>query len=107
MFFEQYTHEPSIAVARFIRIYAMETRADELPVLMTKGYRALDVMEGHLQSNLWFAAGAFTIADIALYAYTHVAGEGGFDLGGYPNISGWLARVKNRPGHMLITDTPK
>lgn len=106
MFFEQYTHEPSIAVARYIRHYAMETRADELPVLMTKGYRALDIMEGWLQDHLWFAGGTRSIADIALYGYTHVADEGGFNMGAYSNIQSWLMRMKDHSNHILITDKP-
>ena len=105
MFFEQYTHEPSIAVARYIRHYAMATRESELPVLMTKGYRALDVMEQHLTGNRWFAGGGRSVADIALYGYTHVAHEGGFDLADYPAVSDWLARFADHPKHILITDT--
>jgi glutathione S-transferase len=106
MFFEQYKHEPSVAVARFIHHYAMEQRKDELPVLWKKGYSALDVMEAHLAKNLWFVGGGPTIADIALYAYTHVAGEGGFDMSRYPNITIWCHRLNDHPKHMLITDVP-
>jgi len=106
MFFEQYKHEPNIAVARYIHHYAMESRADELPSLMPKGYGALDVMEAHLASHLYFVGGGPTIADIALYAYTHVAGEGGFDLDKYPNVQAWLARMTEHPKHILITDKP-
>ena len=106
MFFEQYKHEPSVAVARFIHHYAMEQRKDELPVLTKKGYLALDVMEVHLAGNLWFVGVGPTIADIALYAYTHVAGEGGFDLSKYPNILAWLDRVSDHPKHIRITDKP-
>jgi len=106
MFFEQYTHEPSIAVARYIRHYAMQSREGELAPLMAKGYRALDVMEGHLAKHNWFAAGQLSIADIALYAYTHVADEGGFEMGNYPHIQNWLARVSDHPRHVLITDLP-
>jgi len=106
MFFEQYKHEPSVAVARYIHHYAMETRKQELPVLTQKGYLALDVVEAHLAENLWFVGGGRTIADIALYAYTHVAGEGGFDLAKYPNIMAWLDRFSDHPKHMRITDKP-
>lgn len=106
MFFEQYKHEPSIAVARFIRHYAMEARQSELPALTTKGYAALDVMEAHLARRLYFVGSGPTIADIALYAYTHVAGEGGFDMGGYPNILAWLDRMSDHPQHIRITDIP-
>lgn len=106
MFFEQYKHEPSIAVARFIRMYAMDDRGDELEKLMPRGASALTVMETHLAENLFFASSGPTIADIALYAYTHVAGEGGFDLSDYPNIMAWLDRFSDHPKHIRITDTP-
>lgn len=106
MFFEQYKHEPSIAVARFIHMYAMDSRAGELDNLMSRGNGALAVMEGHLANNLYFAGGGPSIADIALYAYTHVADEGGFTLSHYPNVSAWLDRMSDHPKHILITDTP-
>jgi len=106
MFFEQYKHEPSIAVARYIHHYAMDSRKAELPALTERGYGALDVMEGHLADNLWFVGGGPSIADIALYAYTHVAGEGGFDLARYPHLVAWLDRVSQHPRHIHITDTP-
>lgn len=106
MFFEQYKHEPSIAVARYIHNYAMEERQDELPVLFKRGYSALDIMEAHLADNLWFIGGGRSIADVALYAYTHVAGEGGFELTRYPNIMVWLDRFSDHPNHIRITDVP-
>ncbi len=106
MFFEQYKHEPSIAVARFIRMYAMDDRAGELDILMPKGAAALQVMENHLADHHWFVGSGPTIADIALYAYTHVAGDGGFNLADYPNILAWLDRFSDHPKHMLITDLP-
>lgn len=106
MFFEQYKHEPSIAVARYIKAYAMDTRAGELEALMPKGNAALSVMEAHLADNLWFVGGGRSAADIALYAYTHVAGEGGYDLAAYPNIMAWLDRFSDHPRHIRITDTP-
>lgn len=106
MFFEQYKHEPSVAVARFIHHYAMDTRQGELAALTAKGYQALDIMDAHLADKLWFVGGARTIADVALYAYTHVAGEGGFDMSKYPNILAWLDRFSDHPKHMLITDKP-
>lgn len=106
MFFEQYKHEPSIAVARYIRHYAMDEREAELTALMPKGHAALSVMEAHLKDHHWFSGAGPTIADIALYAYTHVAGEGGFDLKEYPNILGWLSRFVEHPKHILITDEP-
>ncbi len=110
MFFEQYKHEPSIAVARYIHHYAMEQRKSELPALTKRGYLALDIMEAHLADNLWFVVNdsgdGRTIADVALYAYTHVAGEGGFDLTQYPNIMAWLDRFSDHPNHIRITDVP-
>jgi len=106
MFFEQYKHEPSIAVARFVRMYAMESREAELESLMPRGNAALGVMETHLSDKHWFVGSGPTIADIALYAYTHVAGEGGFVLSDYPNVLAWLDRFTDHPKHMLITDLP-
>lgn len=106
MFFEQYKHEPSIAVARFVRMYAMDARSKELENLMPRGDAALSVMEDHLADNLWFVGAGPTIADIALYAYTHVAGDGGFRLSEYPNVMAWLDRVFDHPKHILITDRP-
>ncbi len=106
LFFEQYKHEPTIAVARFIHHYAMDRRASELQGLMPRGYEALDVMESHLAQAPWFVGGGPTIADIALYAYTHVADEGGFDLSGYPHIRAWLDHMRKQPRHILITDRP-
>ena len=100
MFFEQYSHEPYIAVARFIRGWtpADSPRRAELPRLRERGHQALAVMERHLQSADWFAGAAYGIADIALFAYTHCAGDGGFDLSAYPRIGGWLERVRATPG---------
>lgn len=106
MFFEQYKHEPAIAVARFIRHYAMDTREAELPNLMTRGNVALGIMETHLSGQDWFACSARSLADIALYAYTHVANEGGFNLREYPAVSDWLARFADHPAHILIADEP-
>ncbi|WP_374653386.1 glutathione S-transferase family protein [Dongia sp.] len=106
MFFEQYSHEPSIAVVRHWVAHLGKTPQNEpaLPARIAAGYRALDVMEDHLKASAYFVAGRYTIADIALYAYTHVAHEGGFDLGRYPAINAWLARVAGQPGHIHITD---
>lgn len=106
MFWEQYRHEPSIAVARFIHHYAMETRADDLPVLWVKGNAALTVMNEHLEARDWFVGSQRSLADIALYAYTHVAREGGFELSNYPNIENWIARFTKHKRHILITDDP-
>jgi glutathione S-transferase len=104
MFFEQYDHEPAIAVARFWLALSgsPETYSDRLPEKHAAGYRALDAMERHLDGKPWLVADAMSLADIALYAYTHVADEGGFDLGGYPAIRAWLGRVAAEPGHVPI-----
>lgn len=90
LFWEQYSHEPYIAVNRFQMKY-LGKRANELESWrVERGYEALNLMEQHLQNHSWFANGKFSIADIALYAYTSMAQEGGFDLGGYPGIERWL-----------------
>ena len=109
MFFEQYDHEPAIAVARFWLAYsgrpeAFEPQREERT---TAGYRALDAMERHLAGRDWLVGEAMTLADIALYAYTHVADEGGFDLAPYAAICGWLARVAAQPGHVPIDEQRK
>ena len=99
-FFEQYSHEPYIAVARFIQHYLglPEERREEHAAKQAGGYRALDVMEGHLADNDWFAGERCSVADISLFAYTHVAHQGGFDLSGYPAIRDWIGRVQALPG---------
>lgn len=106
MFWEQYKHEPAIAVARFIRAYAMQTRSDQLPLLMEKGTDVLAVMESHLMQQDWFVGDRQSLADIALYAYTHVAEEGGFDLSVLPNVKAWISRFQQNERHILITDKP-
>jgi len=102
-FFEQYDHEPQIAVARFWLHYsgAVVDRA-ALEKRQAGGYRALDAMERHLSGRSFFVGERYTLADIALYAYTHVASEGGFDLGRYGAIRAWLDRVASQPGHVTI-----
>ena len=107
MFFEQYSHEPYIAVARFICAFLPpdHARRQELPRLQERGAAALAVMERHLAQRRFFVADTYSIADIALYAYTHVADEGGFDLAGYPAIRTWLERVKSQPRHIPITQS--
>jgi glutathione S-transferase len=99
MFFEQYSHEPYIAVARSILHYLPpdSPRRAELPKLHERGHHALSVMERHLAAEPFFAAGRYTIADIALFAYTHCAADGGFDLGRYPALRRWLKRVEAQP----------
>jgi len=105
LFFEQYSHEPFIAVARFIHHFLPEDspRRAELPRLEQGGRAALGVMEQRLEAHPFLVADRYTIADIALYAYTHVAPDGGFALDGYPAIRGWLARVEAQPGWAPIT----
>ena len=106
MFFEQYDHEPAIAVVRFWVAYSgrAEEFASRVDERIAAGYRALDAMEKHLSSEgrEWFVGEGMTLADIALYAYTHVAPEGGFDLGAYPAICAWIDRVAATPGHVSI-----
>jgi glutathione S-transferase len=103
-FFEQYDHEPSIAVVRFWLAYSgrPEAFADRLEERTAAGYRALDAMERHLGEREYLVGERYTIADISLYAYTHVAHEGGFDLREHPAITAWLARVAAQPGHVAI-----
>jgi glutathione S-transferase len=103
MFFEQYEHEPAIAVARFLIGYSQLPRAQyesRLPRLWADGARALESMDRHLAAREWFVGDAMTLADIALYAYTHAAEEGEIDLGGYPAVGRWLDRVAAEPGHV-------
>jgi glutathione S-transferase len=104
MFFEQYDHEPAIAVTRFWLTYSgrPEAFADRLEERTAAGHRALGAMEEHLREHDYLVGQRTTLADIALYAYTHVAPEGGFDLGGYPSIRAWLDRVAAEPGHVPI-----
>ncbi|HKN13729.1 MAG TPA: glutathione S-transferase family protein [Candidatus Binatus sp.] len=106
LFFEQYSHEPYIASVRYLVIHpdVQDPRRPILDTLMRpRGYDALRVMEGHLKSREWFVGERYSVADIALYAYTHVATEGGFDLAGYPAVRAWLERVKSQPRHIPIT----
>ena len=104
MFFEQYSHEPYIAVARFISIWtpADSPRRAELPRLRERGHDALAVMEHHLQDNAWFTGTDYGVADIALFAYTAVAEDGGIGLSSYPAIQRWLQAVQAQPGFMPI-----
>ena len=100
LFFEQYSHEPNIAVVRFWVAFSDAPPPDpEIEARRRAGYAALDAMERHLSSREFLVSERFTIADISLYAYTHVAGEGGFDLAGYPAIRAWLDRVAGQLGH--------
>jgi glutathione S-transferase len=105
MFFEQYSHEPFIAVARFICGWTPldSPRRAELPRLRERGHQALAVMEKYLIDHEWFSGSAYGIADIALFAYTHCADDGGFDLGTYPAISRWLMRVRATPNFVAMS----
>jgi glutathione S-transferase len=104
MFWEQYDHEPAIAVLRFLKTYSgrPELYESQREPLHKRGLKALDAMEQHLDGRDWFAGNAMSLADIVLYAYTHAAGEGGFDLGPYPSVRAWIDRVTAEPGHVPI-----
>jgi len=102
MFFEQYSHEPYIAVARNWLMHDLTPSPEALAERQWGGYVALDALERGLADGRDFLAGAFSIADIALYAYTHVAHQGGFDLSGYPRIRAWIERVAAQPGYVPI-----
>lgn len=106
LFFEQYDHEPNIAVARFwVGILGQPERfADELVGKHKGGHGALDAMEARLADGPYLVGDRYTIADISLYGYTHVADEGGFELDRYPGIRAWLARVGAQPGHVTIDE---
>ena len=107
LFWEQYNHEPNVATLRFWYGWIGEDNFSEvqkvnLPGKRAAGLAALGLMDEHLGKQDWFAAERFTVADIALYAYTHVCEEGGFDLSLYPNVQAWLARVAAQPGHVTL-----
>ena len=106
MFFEQYSHEPFIATIRFWVAFqhSAEKNAAEIQRRMPLGYAALGVMEEHLRHNDYFVNNSYSIADIALYAYTHVADEGGFELERFPHLQAWLARIRQQPGYLSISD---
>ena len=109
MFFEQYSHEPCIAVARhwIQHVEMTESQRNQLPDRQAGGRDALAVMERHLGRSDWFGGEAMGIADFALYAYTHVADEGGFDLADYPAVGAWLERVAGQPGHVPMNPAPE
>ena len=108
MFFEQYSHEPYVATPRFILKHLPEDspRRAELPKRLEQGRAALGVMETHLTGRQFFVGGRYSIADIALYAYTHVAHEGQLDLGPYPEVQAWIARVASQPRYVPLTARP-
>ena len=109
MFFEQYEHEPYVAVARRWLRYepkaALEAKRHLVAEWHAKGNAALGVMETHLTTHRWFAGDRYSIADIALYGYTHSAGEGGFDLSRYEAVSKWLERVTSEPGYISLNES--
>lgn len=105
MFFEQYSHEPYIATIRFwvAMQRSAEKNAEEIRRRMPLGYTALGVMEDHLCTHDFLVGDSYSIADIALYAYTHVAEEGGFKLARFPFLQEWITRVKQQAGYLAIT----
>jgi glutathione S-transferase len=108
MFFEQYSHEPYVATPRYLmRHFAADhPRRAEIPARLEKGRAALGVMEGHLASRPFFVNERYSIADIALYAYTHVAPEGGLELTPYPKVRAWIERVASQPHHISLQQVP-
>ena len=104
-FFEQYSHEPFIAVARFIAKYLglPEARRSEYESKQKGGRKALSVMEAQLERTAYLTGNNLTTADITLYGYTHVAGEGGFELAHYPAIQAWLDRIASHPKYVAIS----
>jgi glutathione S-transferase len=102
-FFEQYDHEPNIAVPRFWKLAEITPSDEDAAGKSHGGKRALKAMESHLSTREFLVGDRYSIADISLYAYTHVAPEGGFDLRPYPAINAWLERVAAQPGHVPIT----
>jgi glutathione S-transferase len=104
LFWEQYSHEPNVATVRHWVLHPSpdEERQRLLPRKREQGVRALAVMERHLAGHAWFVGEGPTVADLALYAYTHVAPEGGFDLAPFPAVRAWLTRVAALPGHVTI-----
>jgi glutathione S-transferase len=108
MFFEQYSHEPNVATLRFWIAFLGEERLSDLQRALLPGKReageaALRLMDGHLAGRPYFVGSRLSLADVALYAYTHVAGDGGFDLGAYPSLLAWLRRVEAEPGYVPMS----
>jgi glutathione S-transferase len=104
MFFEQYSHEPNIAVLRFWAHAGIKPEPREAMAKFNGGLAALEAMERHLGGREFFVGDGPTVADLALYAYTHVAAEGGFEIGRFPAIGEWLGRVSSLPGYISIDD---
>ena len=103
MFFEQYSHEPAIAVRRANVIFQRPCEADKMQLLLDKGHGALGVMEKQLAKTPFLAGPSFSIADISLYAYTHVAHEGEFEMNRFPNVQAWLKRIQDLPGYKAMS----
>jgi glutathione S-transferase len=103
MFFEQYSHEPAIALNRFLHVYTgTDDRTTQIEANHRRGMHALSVMDAHLAASRWFGADRYSIADIALYAYTHVADEGGFDLASLSHVGRWQEDVRSQPAHIKL-----
>ena len=108
MFWEQYNHEPNVATLRFWKDWIghanlSEAQKVQLPVKRQAGEAALELMDEHLDGRDWFAAGRLTLADICLFAYTHVAHEAGFEMDRYPHVGAWLERVKGQPNYVPMS----
>jgi glutathione S-transferase len=109
LFFEQYSHEPYIAVRKALLTFperARDATPERLALTLERGNKALGVMEKHLAENAFFVGDTYSVADIALFAYTHMADKGGFDLAAYPAVGDWLRRVEADPGHVPIEWLP-
>lgn len=106
LFWEQYDHEPYVAVPRaWLRYFGVPAgKEQELVERQARGHKALALMDRHLQERRFFVGERYSVADIALYAYTHVAPEGDLDLGRYPAVQAWIERVRGQPGHVAIDD---
>ncbi len=110
MFFEQHSHEPAIAAARWwlhLVKGGRDLRTHEIDRWMEHGYQALALMERHLAHRRYFVGARTTVADLALYAHTHVATEGEFELGGFPHLIDWLARIAGEAGHIRMDEVPE
>ena len=108
LFFEQYSHEPYVAVLKFWTLWGglHKRRPDEIETWMQRGEAALAVMNQHLATHGWFSGDRYGIADISLYAYTHTAGEIGFEMDAVPAVTAWLGRVRDQPGHVAMKPDP-
>ena len=109
MFFEQYNHEPNVATLRFWKAFVgfdklSDAQRGQIPAKQAAGEAALRLMDEHLAGRDYFVGQGLTLADIGLYAYTHVADEGGFDMDAFPNVQAWLGRMRAQPGYVAIDD---